>query len=463
MKKIETLYNNLIALLTQITYDGPSFSDFHDGLIEVKQAQLVDISERILNEKREISKAKLHLEFYPDFTSLITHLDDFKDLFDDFPGFRKNEIYAIISIIQKLTVEYGGTTFDLEEEIDETEFDLLELTHEINKDNFFVFDSVTFSHSLFLFNITKKEDFKNYIDSITSGTQILFYLLTKVGRPLAPLANTKYILVDKNFVTKPKHVWATLCLHIVKAGETIHKSYVYNYPPRISPNTVITLGETYQQFYDSIDIISEYNYQKDILDKYLRIYHVLENFMYKSPLVNLEREANGQVFSIREFKRMYDKINDSELNMLKKLFEDILTLDYSVGVTFKAKILSDWTGLIPGHFVDNTNINLLIKKLNITTSKGANINHSYVNADTLINFFPKLIYSFRNSMVHNRETEFHLTHMNLINHPVMMDTAKKMLEIFLIPTLEEIVFHLIANQNSVVWYDQSKLSLWEEN
>jgi hypothetical protein len=159
---------------------------------------------------------------------------------------------------------------------------------------------------------------------------------------------------------------------------------------------------------------------------------------------------------------MYDKINDSELNMLKKLFEDILTLEYSVGVTFKTKILTDWGGLIPGHFANDTNVNLLIKKLNMTTSKGANMSHAYVTADTLIHFFPKLIYSFRNSMVHNRETEFHLTHMNLINHPLMMDTAKKILEIFLIPTLEEIVFHLIANQNNIVWYDQSKLSLWEE-
>ena len=465
MRKIDIMYSNLITLIEEITYEGPTFADYHNAQSNEKQTLLVDISEKLLSEKREIVKSHLRLEFFPDFTALITHLDEFTNSFGDFPGFRKNELNAIIAIVQKLTAEFsgGGTIFNLEEEIDETLFDLLELTHEINKDNFFIFDSSTFTHSLFLFNIMEEEKFKNYIDGITLGVQILFQLLAKIGADDNSLAQKKYILVDLNFVDKPKIVWATLCLHIVKSGQTIHKTYKYTSPPNISPNSVITLGNKYQQFYDSLDIISEYNYQKDILDKYLRIYHVLENFMYKSPLVNLEKEANGQVFSIRDFKRMYDKINDSEINMLKKLFEEILLLNYSAGQNFNLKIFSDWSGLIPSFFPNDININLLIKKLNITTSKGVNMNFSYVTPDTLIHFFPKLIYSFRNSMVHNRETEFHLTHLNLINHPVMQDTAKIILENFLIPILEEIVFNLIINQNNIVWYDQSNLSLWEEN
>lgn len=463
MRKIDIMYTNLIELISQITYEGPDFTAYHDSKIEAVQNRLMDIADLILIEKREINKAKMRLEFYSDFTSLLSHLDDFKNSFDDFPSFRKNEIYGIITIIQKLTVEYGGTAINLEENIDENDFGLIPLTHDINKDNFFAFDISNYRHSIFLFNLSKKQDFKNYVENIASGSQILFYLLTKIGVVSNPLPTGKFILVDSNFIISPKVVWATLCLHIVKAGETIHKTYEYTLAPQHSTSSVITLGNTYQQFEDSLDIISEYNYQKDILDKYLRIYHVLENFMYKSPLVSLERQANGEVFSIRDFKRMYDKIKDSEINMLKKLFEDIFIMDYSPGMPFSSKIFAGWSNLFPTHVSNETNLNLLIQKLSITNNSGNDFTYASVTITNLINFFPRLIYSFRNSMVHNRETEFHLTHLNLMSHPVMADTAKIILENFLIPTLEEIVFHLICRPNNVVWYDQSTLNLWDEN
>ncbi|MHC0446978.1 hypothetical protein ACWA1F_16320 [Flavobacterium sp. 3-218] len=462
MRKIDVMYNNLLELLTVITYENDAFTIYHDSKTSVQQDELIEIADSIISEKTEINKAKMRVEFYTDFTSLLQSLDDFKQSFDDFPDFRKNEIYGIISILQKLTSEYGGTTIDLTENINEADFGLLGLTHPISKKNFFVFDNINVNHSLILFSLTDKQDFKNFIDAISSGAQILFYLLAKIGETDQPLNLSKYVFVDATFISKPKTVWATLCLHIVKAGETIHQSNEYNLPPNFSPLSNITLGNTYQQFEDSIDIISEYNYQKDVLDKYLRIYHVFENFMYKAPLVNLELQANGDVFSVRDFKRMYDKINDSELSMLKKLFEGILNLNHSTGLNYTTKILSDWTTIIPTHFVDDVNLNILLKKLNVVTTKGVDITHNYVTNQTISYFLPKLIYCVRNSIVHNRETEFHLTHLNLISHPIFADTARTLLEKFLIPTLEEIVFSLITVQNNIVWYNNSKLTLWKE-
>ena len=462
MRKIDIMYDNLLELLTVITYENAAFTVYHDAKTPEKQDELISIADAIISEKTEINKKKMRVEFFTDFTSLLSNLDDFKHSFDDFPGFRKNEIYGIITILQKLTAEYGGTSIDLIENINEADFGLLELTHPINKKNFFVFDNINITHSLLLFHLEDKQDFKNFIDGIGSGAQILFYLLAKIGEAGQPLNLSKYVLVDTAFLAKPKTVWATLCLHIVKAGETIHQSYEYNLPPKFSPLSHITLGNTYQQFEDSIDIISEYNYQKDILDKYLRIYHVFENFMYKAPLVNLEVDANGDVFSVRDFKRMYDKINESELTMLKKLFEEILNINHSTGLIYGNKILSDWTGMIPNYFSDDINLNILLKKLNVVTTKGVDIKHNYVNVQTIFHFLPKLVYCFRNSIVHNRETEFHLTHLNLISHPVLNDTAKILLEKFLIPNLEEIVFSLITQRNDIVWYGQSKLTLWKD-
>lgn len=464
MRKIDIIYTNLLTLLSKLTTSDVDFNAYFEICPVDKQDRLLDISEQLLNEKIRIQDAVNSLAFFPDYSNLIELLDQFKNEFGDYGSFRKNELYAVITLIQKLTTEFSGVeALSLEEDIDINAFTIIPLQQKINQDNYLCYDSNTIENSLFLFNINKKEEFKIYVDSLSTESHLLYYLLSKIGMEDAPLTEEKYVFIRNEFSTKPKIVWATICLHIIKSGEIIHSSSEYKLAPKLAPNCKIELGKNYQQFADSIDIISEYNYQTDILDKYLRVYHVLENFMYKSPLVNLEREAAGHVFSIRDFKRMYDKISDSELNMLTKLMQEVLPLEYVAGQTFNQKLLANWTSLIGNPFADDIRINSLLKILNIKTTKGADINFEYVTLETFPKFLGKLIYSYRNSMVHNRETEFHLTHQSLTNHPIIGDTAKVILEQFVLPSIEEIVFNLIIVENNVVWYDRSKLQLWEEN
>lgn len=464
MRKIDLLHNNLLSLLGNLTIDEASFEDYYNQLIDNDQNELLDISEKLLTEKNAITAAHTNNDFYSDYSNLIAHLDTFKEKFSTYPNFRKNEIYALITLSQKLTSELSSSdNLDLTEDIDTSIFEIIPLTDEINKDTFFDFDSNNITNSLLLFNIEQKENFKEFIDLTNQGTHIFFYLLSKIGRNSQPLTQKKYVLVKTEFKNKPKVVWATLCLHIISTGAIVHNSFEYNTPPSISPNCQIQLGKNYQQFSDSIDIISEYNFQKDILDKYLRIYHVLENFMYKSPLVSLERTAGGQVFSIRDFQRMYDRISDSELNMLVKLMSEILSLPFGPTQTFNQKIHASWTALIPTYFADANNINHLLKILNMKTTKGGDITYEYVTPVSLPKFMGKLIYAFRNSIVHNRETEFHLTHLTLTRHPLIGDTARIILEKLLLPTIEELVFNLIITENPIVWYDKSKLHLWDES
>lgn len=464
MRKIDLLHNHLLSLIKNLTIDGAAFEDYHNQLGDNDQNELLDISEKLSVEYKSITDAHSGNEFYSDYSNLISYLDTFKEKFSDYPNFRKDEIYALITLSQKLTSELSGTDdLNLTEEVDTTIFEIIPLSDEINKDTFFDFDSSNLTNSLLLFNIEQKEGFKQFIDSTTQGTHIFFYLLSKIGVDNQPLTQKKYVLVKTEFKDKPKVVWATLCLHIISKGAFVHNSFEYTSPPSISSNCKIQLGKNYQQFSDSIDIISEYNFQKDILDKYLRIYHVLENFMYKSPLVSLERTAGGQVFSIRDFQRMYDKISDSELNMLVKLMSEIFPLPFDSAQTFNQKILANWTALIPTYFADANNIDHLLKILNMKTTKGKDIDNAYVTTDSLPKFMGKLIYAFRNSMVHNRETEFHLTHLTLTKHPLIGDTARTILEKFLLPTIEELVFNLIIAENTIVWYDKSKLHLWDES
>jgi hypothetical protein len=464
MKKLDLLYKNLLELLSNLSLDSPEFSDYHDALAEPFREEIITLVEKISRERTEISKSQLRKEFHSDFTDIIEYLDDFKSKFGNYPNFRKNEIYAIISIVQKLYTEFNDSIIDLEEEVDVSIFNLMKVDDVISQNNFLHFDSTTIENSLLLVNINEKEKFKLFIDETVVGTHLLFFLLGKIGVSDHKLDDSKYILVKAGLEAKPKMVWATLCLYIVKSGKIIHEPHEYNLLPSITSDCSINLGETYQQFADSIDIISEYNYQKDILDKYLRIYHVIENFMFKRPLVDIEKQSDGDVFSIRDFKRMYDSVNDSELKTLKKLTEKILELDYNSTTTFEAKTLSDWQSLAATYFGgDETKIDSLISIFNIRTKSGNLLKYSEISASNINNLLSSLIYSFRNSMVHNRETEFHLTHLTLNNHDVIGDTARKLLEKYLLPIMEEMCFFLIIKRNDLVWYDNSSLKLWNEN
>jgi hypothetical protein len=100
------------------------------------------------------------------------------------------------------------------------------------------------------------------------------------------------------------------------------------------PTRKINIGSNYQQFNETLTILSEYNHQKDILDKYIRLYHVMENFMFKYPLVIMERANAGMPFSIRDFQRMYNKVNVSEISALKEMIRAILKEDYTAGTKF---------------------------------------------------------------------------------------------------------------------------------
>lgn len=463
MRKIDIIYNNFINLLRNLTTESVVFDDFYGSLTEGQQSALIDIADKIASEKRNIERSFVDAEFYSDFTNLIYYLNDFYSRFGNYPNLKMHELLSIISVIQKLTIEFGGVTpLNLEEVIAPGDFALIELQDNINQENFLYYDASDITQSIFLFNIYDTTAFKDYVNSLTTGAQILYFLLSKLGTAV-PLSDSKYVLVKTEFSAKPKIVKATLCLHIIISGKIIHRDYEYSFPPKIPISNFVVLGKNYQQFSDSIGIISEYIHQKDILDKYLRIYHVFENFMYKSPLVKLERGALGTVFSIRDFQRMYDRISDSEINMLKKLFDNILTLEHIPGETFNTRILNNWAGLIPVPFPDSVNIDILISLLNIKTNKGNDIFFANIDPNSLPHFLAKLIYAFRNSLVHNRETEFHLTHHTLLNHPVIGNTCLIVLEKFLIPILEELAFYLIINENQVVWYDKSSLKLWEEN
>lgn len=468
MEKKEIIYNNLLLLIREITPEGSGFEDYFNSLAgnEERQNRLLTLAEDIETEQRAIRNSKIANIIHSNYEQLSTLLTLFKDEFNEYPNHRISEILLLIELISKL-VNSIEDEIDLSEIVNIESFQLVRLDSPLAEKVFFYFDSDEFENSLVLFELDEIRVFHDYLDNNNIPILLNFNLLSKIGVPDSPLSLGQYVLIRTILAEKPAPTRACVSLHLLRAGLKIHFPYTYDLPPNVSNSRKIVSGSVYQQFNDSLIILSEYNYQKDILDKYLRLYHVIENFMYKYPLVKLERKHNGEVFSIRDFQRMYDKINSNELNALNNLFQKIKNEEYdaTANTSFDQFIFNKYQNLYPTVIADVANINKLFRYLRFTKKRDREIidvEFSNVNQDNIAKSFATLMYSYRNSIVHNRETEFHLTHETLLNHSVIGNTAKLVLEEFIIPVLEEIAYYLIIENNEIVWFQNSVLNLWDE-
>ncbi|MBB6128634.1 hypothetical protein [Mucilaginibacter lappiensis] len=467
MQRHEVLYDSLLRLLREFTLAGAQFEAYFDQLLnDVKEQQLLAHGEEIDKNITDIIKSKGDLTIHSTFQPLINSLTDFETDFPDFPFERKDEVLIIIKIIDIINIEVtgSGSVFDLTQPVDETLFCLNHVPRLLSSENFLYYDLTDVKNSVIVFDTV---DLSKLFQFLETGIpiELLLALLTKLGAVAAPVISGINALVRSDLDGLENAVFACSALHIVKSGKLIHAPYNYPAPPKVSSQRIVNSSLQYQQFSESLHILSEYNHQKDILDKYLRIYHLIENFMFKYPVVSLERSHAGTAFSIRDFRVLYGKVDKSESTALKELFEAVMDLDFdpAAGVKFQKATYDAWTAIVPALIADKLKIDKLLELINVTTAKGnAILYDSITKEEDFPAFFAKLVYGFRNSIVHNRETEFHLTHKTLIAHVDIGDTAKIIVEQFLIPWLEEISFYLIIEDNQLVWYNGRTLALWNE-
>jgi hypothetical protein len=233
---------------------------------------------------------------------------------------------------------------------------------------------------------------------------------------------------------------------VLASGKPVHAARRYLNAPSILDPDIIRAGHLYQQWGDVLNVLSEYNSRDEVLLKYLTIYHVIENFMFKLPIVRLERQQNGRMFSIRDFRRLYQKVEMPESDALKQLFTAIFPLPATPGLTFEQHILTRWAALVPG--LTQADINATLNSL------GLSFDYNSFGGQAIVGCFAKLVYAIRNAIVHNKETEFHLTYASLDA------TVCVLIETFLLPSLEEICFALIASPNTQLWYQNRELVLY---
>jgi hypothetical protein len=194
--------------------------------------------------------------------------------------------------------------------------------------------------------------------------------------------------------------------------------------------------------------LGEYVDRKDVLAKYLSMYHVIENFMFKSQIVKLERKVVGSMFSIRDFKRLYNVVNVFETKAAENLVRSVFSLLHN-GAPFGSFAFSRWRAFLQAENANLAKIQEFLANF-IPPNQAGNV------AGNFFEYFSTLLYQVRNSIVHNKETEFH------ISSETYSVGCGLVIEKYLLPVLEEFVFLAMAEDNDVVWYRSNSIALWDQ-
>jgi len=229
--------------------------------------------------------------------------------------------------------------------------------------------------------------------------------------------------------------------------------YIFHQPIETSENqfinpyikSILNCEKNFNQYQESAYILSEYNHTKDILLKYLLLYHIIENFMYRRPIA----EMAATRFTIREFKILYENVKEGEQKTLKNLLDKIKNLQIlpSTSIeTYFQNNLTSFKGTLNASQIST--LGTLLQKMGVQHINGL----LYKNAS-------QLIYLFRNSIIHNKETEFHITHTTLNENQELVDFFSK----FLLPILENIIYFLIFQPRSLIDYPQNHILLYGDN
>lgn len=212
--------------------------------------------------------------------------------------------------------------------------------------------------------------------------------------------------------------------HIIMASELEYNNMV------LSSSLQYDENKKYEQYFDIYDVVNDLNQCHDILNRFLKLYHVMEYLVYRVYLVKLVARTGTNKIFIREFIKSSKYMDNNEKKSFTKNFEEIFIQDLA---TIQARITRFRT----------PNINSFVS------------NKFQVNNFLDIRGIADLIYSIRCSIVHNKESEFHLTLSNKEDYDIIIDLIKEIINLF-----EDLIMQKISTDHVSINYPQEKLNLY---
>jgi hypothetical protein len=443
MKKYHIIYNWPIEEILRLT-DSPIAETYSSGLAPSDLTTFTTITEKIRGLGADLGQARAARIHFSNWNELGKLLEQFETQFSSLPDLSPRKFRLFVLLAEKLI--NSGTVLD-EAEIDETLFEIRELPTPVPLAWFSRENRTSFSDSVAAFSLSDMAAVETELPASNISPTFLFHCLAALHLLAQDPHGSVAVVKRTAQPTENEAIDAFVRLVILTTGKPIHSTKRYPNPPTVISADDIRAGVAFNQWTDVLSVLSEYNSRDELLMKYLTIYHVIENFMFKFPIVELERKHSGQMFSIRNFKQLYTKINKNEGDALQKLFSALFPLDASPGVTFDQHITDRWSSLSVIH--TGTDIDQSLVKL------GLSFKFSQFGGGGSAARFAELVYAVRNAVAHNKETEFHLTYASM---DVVITT---LMESFLIPSLEELSFALISSVNPQLWYSNKHLLLYK--
>ena len=200
-----------------------------------------------------------------------------------------------------------------------------------------------------------------------------------------------------------------------KFSKPVELAFAPETPYKI-PMSLINTAK-YEQFFEVYDLINESHYCDDILSRYLKMYHIIENMCYRRHLAKISRGDIKRNAFVRKALGQFGNGSKSE------------NVEITEGIV---KLFPNLNSLLTVADFTADNISFLQSEYNIVV--GANVSSNQI---------AKIIYQLRNSIAHNKATELHFAYANIIDYVMIIDLIKKIIE-----RLEPAIIDLIGNNPS---------------
>lgn len=449
MRKHEALYDWPIAEITRLS-DSEIAEDFAAGLVEPVLSDFTTLTERMRGIGADLARSKAARDHFNNWPELLQCIESFERQFYTFPNSAFGKFRLFIMLADKLAQTAAQLDANL---IDENQFEIREMPSSMPLSWFSRENGQSFEDSIAVFSFANFHLLERELVQYNISEHFLFHLLVALSF-LTNIPVGHAVVVKKVTPTiETSAVDAFARLAVLSSGKSVHSPRVYSVPLSVLNRDAICAGHVYHQWNEVLNVLSEYNSRNEILLKYLTIYHVVENFMFKFPIVELERQQAGLMFSLRDFRRLYNQIDEAEPSALKRMFQAALSVEASTGVTFEAHLVTRWQSL--ELTTSQVDIEDALRLLGIKKNRRPLRYSEFRAGSECHGYFSQMVYQIRCAIVHNKETEFHLTYASLNEGLIAL------IERFLIPSLEEICFALIGTPNQEFWYSRKELLLYQ--
>lgn len=196
----------------------------------------------------------------------------------------------------------------------------------------------------------------------------------------------------------------------------------------------------YNQYIDIYDVISEWNSCSDVLTAFLKMYQILEYLVYRKELVAIVQGANIKQSFVRQVKWLDRKFTNNERETFKKGLSEVFpSFAGKINVPITQDVESFCTKYYP------------LTNAGLTYLTQATIDDpQQVNAT-----ISKFIYDTRCAIVHNKESEFHITAINYSEYAAIIPLMKNLLSV-----VGESLFDVINDTNNKIVFSTPTLNLY---